>query len=248
MSGHSHWSTIKYKKAATDAKRGKLFSKLSKAVSVAARQGGDPAFNAKLRAAVEVARSSGLPKDNIEKAIKKGSGTAEGTALIEVNYEAYAHGGVALLVECITDKPVRTLPEVRRIIESHNGKMGAAGSVAWLFRRKSLISVEKSAVDEDTLMGIVMDAGAEDISDIGEFWEIISRAEAHAKILKALEAANITPKVSELRLIADNELTLDNATQAKVLRLMQALEDHDDVQNVYANFIPSAEAVAALGE
>lgn len=248
MSGHSHWSTIKYKKAATDAKRGKLFSKLSKAISVAARQGGDPDFNAKLRAAVELGRSSGLPKDNIEKAIKKGSGTAEGMALTEVNYEAYAHGGIALLVECITDKPGRTLPEVRRIMKSHNGKMGAAGSVAWLFRRKSLISVAKEDVDEDTLMGIVLDAGANDISDVGELWEIISPAEAHTKILKALAGANITPKIAELRLIADNELTPDNTTQAKALRLMQALEDHDDVQNVYANFKPTEEAVAALGE
>ncbi|HHN47121.1 MAG TPA: YebC/PmpR family DNA-binding transcriptional regulator [Planctomycetes bacterium] len=248
MSGHSHWSTIKYKKAAADAKRGKLFSKLARAISAAARQGGDPNFNARLRSAIDQARAAGLPKDNIERAVKRGSGGAGGEELTEVTYEAYGPGGVAMLIDCITDNANRTLPEVRKIVEQYGGKTGSAGTVAWLFKRKGLFSVSKDAVDEDSIMMLALDAGAEDVRVEGDVYEIITPMDAFGAVREALVGAGLAPSVAELSYIADNELEPETGIQTRALRLMSALEDHDDVQNVYANFSPTAEAVAGLEE
>ncbi|MBN1807548.1 MAG: YebC/PmpR family DNA-binding transcriptional regulator [Planctomycetes bacterium] len=247
MAGHSHWAGIKYKKAINDSKRGKLFSKLSRAIMVAARHGADPDFNPQLRSALDQARSSGLPKDNIERAVAKGGGDTEGANLVEIRYEAFGPGGAAVLIECITDNVNRTLPEVRKLVEQYNGKMGSAGTVAWMFKRKGLISVEKEGADEDALMTAALDAGAEDIQgDDGDVYEITTAAEDFGAVKEAVAGGGFGVKVAELTLIAENELQLDTETQVKALKLMSAVEDHDDVQNVYANFTPSAEAVKKL--
>ena len=247
MAGHSHWAGIKHKKAANDAKRGKLFSKLSKAIMIAARNGADPGFNARLRSAIDQARSDGMPKENIERAVKKGSGKDAESNLTEATYEAYGPGGVAMIIECLTDNTNRTFPEVKKILETLGGKLGGSGSVAWMFSRKGLISVPKEASDEETAMEIAIEAGADDVSDAEDVWEIITSAEAFPKTKDALSQRDIPMQVSEITLIADNDVDLDEKTALKALKLMDALDDHDDVQNVYSNFTPTAKQAEQVG-
>ncbi len=238
MSGHSKWSTIKHKKAAQDAKRGKIFTKLIKEITVAARLGGgDPAANPRLRAAIDAAKAQNMPKNNIERAIKKGTGELEGVSYEEVTYEGYGPGGVAVLVETITDNRQRTVAEVRHIFAKRGGNMGEPGSVAWIFEKKGLVIVEKDKVDEDTLMDVALEAGAEDIVDSGSEWEIETRPENLEKMKKALTDAGIHPLSAQISMIPSNTIEIRDEKQAEqLMNLMNALEENDDVQNVYANF------------
>ncbi len=238
MSGHSKWSTIKHKKAAQDAKRGKTFTKLIKEITVAARLGGgDPSANPRLRAAIDAAKASNMPKSNIERAIKKGTGELEGVSYEEVTYEGYGPGGVALLVETITDNRQRTVAEVRHILSKRGGNMGEPGSVAWIFEKKGLIVIDKSKVDEDTLMTIALEAGAEDIKDSDSEWEVETAPETLSDVKAAIEAAGIEILSSEVTMVPGNTVTVEDEKQAQqLLALMNALEENDDVQHVYANF------------
>jgi YebC/PmpR family DNA-binding regulatory protein len=236
MSGHSHWATIKHKKGAIDAKRGKLFSKLSRAIIIAARHGGgDPEMNLKLRYAIDKARQVSMPKDNIERAVKRGTGEVEGLTFEEILYEGYGPGGVAVLVEVLTDNRNRTASEVRKIFERSGGKLGSAGCVGYLFERKGVFSIEASAVDEDTLMGIALDAGADDLKRSGSTFDITCDPGVFNKVQEALQKNNLTPVHSEISQVAKAPVDVDAETGKKVLRLMEALDDQDDAQNVYSN-------------
>ncbi|MBY0528138.1 MAG: YebC/PmpR family DNA-binding transcriptional regulator [Gemmataceae bacterium] len=249
MSGHSHWATIKHKKGAIDAKRGKLFSKLSRAIIIAARHGGgDPDTNLKLRYAIDKAREVSMPKDNIDRAVKRGTGETEGITFEELTYEGYGPGGVAVLVEVLTDNRNRTNGEIRKIFERSGGKMGSAGNVAFLFERKGTFSVEASAIDEDSLMGLVLDAGADDLKQNGTFFEITTDPTAFNAVQEALKTKNLTPAVAELSQIPKVPVDVDAETGRKVVRLMEALDDHDDVQNVYSNANISEEMLTEVGK
>ncbi len=238
MSGHSKWSTIKHKKAAQDAKRGKIFTKLIKEITVAARLGGgDPAANPRLRAAIEAAKAANMPKNNIERAIKKGTGELEGVTYEEVTYEGYGPGGVAVLVETITDNRQRTVAEVRHIFAKRGGNLGEPGSVAWIFEKKGLIIVEKDKVDEDTLMAAALEAEAEDIQDAGSEWEIETSAENLVRVKKALTDQGIEILSAKVTMVPSNIVKIEDEKKAQqLIALMNALEENDDVQNVYANF------------
>jgi YebC/PmpR family DNA-binding regulatory protein len=249
MSGHSHWATIKHKKGAIDAKRGKLFSKLSRAIIIAARHGGgDPETNLKLRYAIEKAREVSMPKDNIERAIKRGTGDLEGAVLEEITYEGYGPGGVAILVDVLTDNRNRTNSEIRKIFERGGGKMGSAGSVAYQFERKGLFSVNAADTDEDTLMSLALDAGAEDMKRSGTTYDITCDPHAFAQVKEALTRAGLNPVVAEITQVPKVPVEADVETARKVMRLMEALDDHDDVQNVYSNLNITEEVVAAVGK
>jgi YebC/PmpR family DNA-binding regulatory protein len=250
MSGHSHWSSIKHKKSAVDARRGKLFGKLSRAIMVAARRGSDPDANIALRHAIDKARQYSLPRDTIERAIKKGAGELEGESLVELTYEGYGPGGVAMILEAVSDNTNRTTPEVRKIFSNRGGSLGSSGATAWMFRRKGLFGVPKVQMEEkggeERLLEIALEAGADDVTESGPDWEITCPAESFDAVRKVLEAAEIAPEVAELSFIAENELELDAETQKRNLQLMQELDDHDDVQNVYAAFTPSEEVLAEI--
>ena len=246
MSGHSKWSTIKRKKGAADQKRGKVISKLTRAIMIAARNGSDPDANIRLRHAMDKARQNSVPRENIDRAVKKGAGELEGQQFLELSYEGYAPGGAAMMVLAVTDNVNRTAPEVRKIFESHGGTMGVAGATAWMFKRKGRVAVPKAAAEEDTLLEIVLDAGADDVIDADPNWEVTCDADSFDTVRAAVEAAELPIEVAELTLIADNEVELDIEKQKKALSLMEALEDHDDVQNVYAAFSPSEEVLAEL--
>jgi YebC/PmpR family DNA-binding regulatory protein len=249
MSGHSHWATIKHKKGAIDAKRGKLFSKLSRAIIIAARHGGgDPETNLKLRYAIDKARQVSMPKDNIERAVKRGTGETEGVTFEEITYEGYGPGGVAILVDVLTDNRNRTAGEIRKIFERSGGKMGSAGCVAYLFERKGLFSVEASAIDEDTLMGVVLEAGADDLKRSGSSFDITCDPAVFAQVKEALEKNNLTPGVAEITQVAKAPVDTDAETGAKVMRLMEALDDHDDAQNVYSSLNISEAMVAEMSK
>jgi YebC/PmpR family DNA-binding regulatory protein len=236
MSGHSHWATIKHKKGAVDAKRGKLWSKLSRAIIIAARHGGgDPTMNLKLRYAIDKARQVSMPKDNIERAIKRGTGEMEGLTYDEITYEGFGPGGVSLLVDVLTDNRNRTASEVRKIFERSGGKMAGAGAVAHLFERKGFFSVDASTTDEDTLMGIALDAGADDLKRAGSSFDITCDPSLFNQVQQALQKAGITPTVAEISQVPKVQVDADLETSQKVLRLLEALDDHDDVQNVYSN-------------
>ncbi len=238
MSGHSKWSTIKHKKAATDAKRGKIFTKLIKEITVAARLGGgDPSANPRLRAAIDAAKSQNMPKSNIERAIKKGTGELEGVNYEEITYEGYGPGGVAVLVETITDNRQRTVAEVRHLLSKRGGNMGEPGSVAWVFEKKGLIVIEKDKVDEETLMDVALEAGADDIRDEGSEWEVETSPDVLPAVRDAVKAAGIEIISAEVSMVPSTTVKLEDEKQAKqMLLLMEALEENDDVQNVYANF------------
>jgi YebC/PmpR family DNA-binding regulatory protein len=245
MSGHSHWATIKHKKGAIDAKRGKLWSKLSRAIIIAAKNGGgDPVMNLKLRYAIDKAREVSMPKDNIERAIKRGTGEQEGVIFEELSYEGFGPGGVAILVDVLTDNRNRTNGEVRKIFERGGGKMGSSGNVAFLFERKGLIAVDAAGADEDALMGIALDAGADDLKRDGELFEIVSDPTSYGKVKEAIEAAGVKVANAELTQVAKASREVDEETGKKVARLMEALDDHDDVQNVYTDANLTAAMVA----
>src|SRR6266446_2951403 len=245
MSGHSHWATIKHKKGAIDAKRGKHFSKLSRAIIIAARHGGgDPETNLKLRYAIDKARQVSMPKDNIERAVKRGTGELEGLTFDEVTYEGYGPGGVAVLIEVLTDNRNRTVGEIRKIFEKSGGKMGSAGSVAYMFERKGLFSLDAAAHDEDTLLNIALEAGADDLKKVGGNYEIISSPGAFGQVQEALQKNNIATQVAEIQQVPRVPMDVDVETGHKVMRLMEALDEHDDVQNVYANLTVTEAMVA----
>jgi YebC/PmpR family DNA-binding regulatory protein len=237
MSGHSKWSTIKHKKAAKDAKRGKLFTKLIKEITVAARMGGgDINANPRLRTAVITARSQSMPSDNIDRAIKKGTGELEGVTYEEIQYEGYAPGGTAIIAQVLTDNKNRTVSEIRRLFTKHGGNLGETGSVGWMFDKKGLITIEKTQVDEDRLIGLVLDAGAEDVRDENEVFEVVIPPENFHAVKECLDQANIAVASAQVTLIPKNTVDVDAKNIEQVLKLTEELEDHDDVQNVSANF------------
>jgi YebC/PmpR family DNA-binding regulatory protein len=247
MSGHSHWATIKHKKGAIDAKRGKLFSKLSRAIIIAARHGGgDPETNLKLRYAIDKARQVSMPKDNIERAIKRGTGDLEGLTFEEVTYEGYGPGGVAILVDVLTDNRNRTASEVRKIFERSGGKMGSAGCVGYLFERKGVFSIDANSTDEDTLLSIALDAGADDMKRAGSTFDVTCDPAVFSQVQEALQKNNLTPTVAEISQVPKAPVDVDADTGRKVMRLMEALDDQDDVQNVYSNVNISEEMVAGV--
>lgn len=235
MSGHSKWSSIKHKKAAKDAKRGKLFTKLIKEISVAARSGGDPTANPRLRTAVANARASSLPNDTIERAIKKGSGQLEGQQLEEIDYEGYGPGGVAVMVRAVTDNRNRTVSELRFLFGKHGGNLGEANSVAWMFQKRGVIQVEKGEVDEDRVMEAALEAGADDVSDAGDTFEVVSSPEALEAVRDSLEQEGVKIAGAEVTMVPSSNVHLTGAQAASALKLLEALEDHDDVQGVSAN-------------
>jgi len=249
MSGHSKWSQIKHKKKAQDAKRGKLFTKLIREIMVAARiGGGDPAGNPRLRAAIEAAKSSNMPKENIERAIKKGTGELEGVTYEEVTYEGYGPGGVAVLVEALTDNRQRAVADVRHIFAKHGGNLGEPGSVAWMFEKKGIMTVEKTSIDEDTLMDVALEAGAEDLEDQGDSWEVRTSPREFETVRSKIEEAGIVLADAKVDMVPRNLVEIQDQRQAEqVLKLMDALEDNDDVQNVYANFDIPDEILERLG-
>ncbi|MCC6418068.1 MAG: YebC/PmpR family DNA-binding transcriptional regulator [Gemmataceae bacterium] len=247
MSGHSHWATIKHKKGAIDARRGKLFSKLSRAIIIAAKNGGgDPEMNLKLRYAIDKARQVSMPKDNIERAIKRGTGETEGITFDEIVYEGLAPGGVAILVDVLTDNRNRTNGEVRKVFERGGGKMGSAGSVAYLFERKGVFAVDARGADEDKLMEIALEAGAEDMKRVGDTFEITCDPAAFAQVQESLTKAGVALKSAELTRLGKVPVDTSVEDGKKVLRLMEALDDHDDVQTVYSNLNLSDELMAAM--
>ena len=237
MSGHSKWSTIKHKKAAKDAKRGKIFTKLIKEITVAARMGGgDINANPRLRTAVLTARGSSMPSDNIERAIKKGTGELEGVTYEEIQYEGYGPGGVAIIAQVLTDNKNRTVSEIRRMFSKHGGNMGETGCVGWMFDKKGILTVDKSQIDEDRLMDIALDAGAEDVRDEGEVFEVIAQPEDFEKVKERLDSEKIAIASAQVSLVPKNTVDVDAKNVEQVLKLSEELEDHDDVQNVAANF------------
>ncbi len=248
MSGHSHWATIKHKKGAIDARRGKLWSKLSRAIIIAAKGGGgDPNMNLKLRYAIDKARAVSMPKDNIERAIKRGTGELGGDQLDEITYEGFGPGGIAILVEVLTDNRNRTAGEVRKIFEKGGGNMGSAGCVGYLFERKGLITVSTVGVDEDELMAVVLDAGAEDMRKEGDVYEIVCEPASFSKVQEALLAAKVVVASADLTQLGKTKVEVpDLETAMKAVRLIEALDEHDDVQTVHSNLQMTPEVLAEL--
>ena len=246
MSGHSKWATIKHKKAALDAKRGKTFTRLIKEIMIAARTGGDPDANARLRTAITAAKAVSMPADNITRAVMRGTGELEGGQIDELQYEGYGPGGAAVLVGVATDNKNRTVSEIRHMFSKNGGNMGELGSVAWMFERKSQIFIDGEAATEDQLMTIVLDAGADDLRDQGGTWEILSAPEAHEAVMQALEKAGIKNESSEIAMVPKNTVKLEGKNAQAMLRLYDALEEHDDVQNVYGNYEIDEAEVEAL--
>ena len=238
MSGHSKWSTIKRKKGAIDAKRGKAFTKIIKEITLAARLGGgDVEGNSRLRQAVMAAKEENMPKDNIERAIKKGLGSGEGAANYEeVTYEGYGPGGVAVLVEIMTDNKNRTVAEIRHILSKHGGNLGENGCVAWIFNKKGSIVIDKKIIDEDALMELALEAGAEDVTSEGNEFEVITDPASFEKVKKAIDAKGIKHLEARIGMIPSNTVKLEMNKAEQMLKMMEKLEDNDDVQNVYANF------------
>jgi len=249
MSGHSRWSTIKHKKGATDAKRGKLFTRLIKEMTVAARTGGgDINGNPRLRAAVTEAKNNNMPKDTIERAVKRGSGELEGAAYEEITYEGYGPGGVAIIVEALTDNSHRTTPEVRHIFEKNGGNLGTPGSVKFQFDRKGFFTIEKKAVDEDKLMEIALEAGADDLdASDPEAYEVTTSPENFESVRQALEKNNIPTLEAKIGQIPSLYVKLDEAKAKQAMRLLEMLDDQDDVQNVWTNFDIPDEILAEAG-
>jgi YebC/PmpR family DNA-binding regulatory protein len=249
VAGHSHWANISRKKSLIDAKRGKLWSKLAKAIIVAAKHGGaDPDANLRLRYAIDAAKAVSMPKDNIQRAIKTGTGELKGGDLEESLYEGYGAGGVAVLCEILTDNKNRTAPEIRKIFEMCGGKLGGTGCVAYLFERKGLVRLPQAACDEDRLMEVALDAGADDVKLSGDRWEVTCEPAAMAAVVDALGKAGLTVESNEIVRIPTNTVDVDDVDTARqVLTLMERLDDHDDVQSVSANFSIPDEALAQLG-
>ena len=246
MSGHSKWATIKHKKAALDAKRGKTFTRIIKEITIAARSGGDPDANPRLRTAILAAKAVSMPADNIKKAIMRGTGELEGGQIDEVMFEGYGPGGAAVLVKVATDNRNRTVSEIRHCFSKNGGNLGELGSVAWMFERKSHVYVPKDKAGEEQLMNIVLDAGADDLRDDGEQWEVISPPESHEGVLDALHKAKIPTETAEIAMLPKNLIRLEGKNAGAMLRLSEALEEHEDVQNVYSNFDIDEKELEAL--
>ena len=237
MSGHSKWAGIKHKKALIDAKRGKLFSKLNKEITVAAKTGGgDPSANPRLRLAIAKAKEANVPSDNIERAIKKGTGELPGVNYEQISYEGYGPGGVAIVVEALTDNKNRTTAEIRNLFSSKGGNLAGSGSVNWLFRRKGFIVVNKAKAEEDKLMSIAIESGAEDLKTEEDTYEIVTDIKDYEKVRAALKEKGIEQEAAEITMIPSSYVKLQGKQAEQVLNLIESLEDHDDVQNVYANF------------
>ena len=236
MSGHSKWATIKHKKGALDAKRGKIFTRLIKEIAMAAKSGGDPDKNPRLRTAIVAAKAENMPADNIKRAIQRGTGELPGATYEEFQLEGYGPGGVAVLVELSTDNRNRTVSEIRHVFGKHGGNLGEAGSVAWMFHKKGSIIVPKAAAKEDDLTGVVLESGGEDLRDDGDSWEIITDPHGYEAVLEAVKKANYPVATSEVAMLPQNYIKLEGQQAATMIRLIEALEDHDDVQNVHANF------------
>jgi YebC/PmpR family DNA-binding regulatory protein len=237
MSGHSKWHSIKHKKGAIDAKRGRMFTKVIKEITIAARiGGGDPEGNPRLRKAVSDAKDLNMPADNIKRAIMKGTGELEGGQLDEITYEGYGPSGVAMLVQVVTDNRNRTVSEIRHVFSKNGGNMGESGSVSWMFKKKGYIGIEKSKADEDTLMALAIDAGADDFSADESSYEIYTSPESFEAVLKAVKAKGIEPMAAEVSMIPENYVKVEGKNAHQVVKLMEALDEHDDVQHVYANF------------
>ena len=241
MSGHSKWATIKHKKGALDAKRGKIFTRLLKEIAVAAKGGGNPDSNARLRTAVAAAKAENMPQDNIKRAIQRGTGELEGVSYEEITFEGYGPGGVAILIDVMTDNRNRAVSEVRHTLGKNGGTLGAAGSVKFMFTKKGLIAVEKSAANEEQLMDIVLEHGGDDLNDEGDTWEIVTDPGAYEAVASAVKAAGIPTVVSEVSMVASTYTKLEGAAANQMVRLLEALEDLDDVQNVHSNFDMDAE-------
>lgn len=248
MSGHSHWAGIKYKKAVVDAKRGKMWSKVARMIIVAAKSGGgDPSANLSLRYAIDKAKAANMPKETIEKAIKKGTGEVEGVNFVEVLYEGYGPGGVAIMVEALTDNRNRTAPEIKRLFEKHGGSVGTSGCVNWMFSKKGLITVSTADADEDELLEIALASGADDMQNTGELFEITCAPAAYEQLKDALREKGIAIQVAEISMVPQNTVPVGEAeTAKKIISLMEVFEDHDDVQNTYANFDIPDEIMARI--
>ncbi|UCF37368.1 MAG: YebC/PmpR family DNA-binding transcriptional regulator [Acidobacteriota bacterium] len=237
MSGHSKWHSIRHKKAAVDAKRGKMFTRLIKEISVAARLGGgDLDSNPRLRTAIQAAKDANMPHENIKRAVLKGTGELPGQSYEDISYEGYGPGGVAVYIEALTDNKNRTVAEIRHLFSKHGGNLGESGSVGWMFDKKGFISVEKSATSEVALLEVALEAGAEDLQADGDEFTIYTPLEDFEAVKQAITDASIPMDSNELTMIPQNEIHIEGKTAAQMMRLMDALEEHDDVQNVYANF------------
>ncbi|MGC9223006.1 MAG: YebC/PmpR family DNA-binding transcriptional regulator [Terracidiphilus sp.] len=241
MSGHSKWATIKHKKGALDAKRGKIFTRLLKEIAVAAKGGGNPDTNARLRTAVAAAKAENMPADNIKRAIQRGTGELEGVSYEEISFEGYGPGGIAIIVDVLTDNRNRAVSEIRHAFSKNGGNLGESGSVRFMFSKKGLIAVEKSAASEEKLMDIVLEYGGEDLNDEGDTWEIVTDPSAHEAVSAAIKAAGIPAVMSEVTMVASTYTKLEGSAAAQMVRLLETLEDLDDVQNVYSNFDMDAE-------
>ena len=248
MSGHSKWSSIKHKKGAADAKRGKIFTRLIKEITVAARLGGgDPDGNPRLRSAIQAAKAENMPKDNIERGIKKGTGELEGVSYEEANYEGYGPGGVALLVDCLTDNKNRTVADLKHIFDRHGGSLGEPGCVAWIFEKRGLIVSDRDKVDEEKLLELALDAGADDVREEDTEFEVITDPSEFEAVKKAFDDAGMAYNLAEVSMIPQNTVNLEGKKAEQMLNLVEALEDHDDITNVYANFDIADEVMEAMG-
>jgi YebC/PmpR family DNA-binding regulatory protein len=236
MSGHSKWATIKHKKGALDAKRGKIFTRLIKEITIAARQGGDPDGNPRLRTAIAAAKAENMPADNIKRAVQRGTGELPGATYEEISFEGYGPGGVAIIVDCTTDNRNRAVSEIRHAFSKNGGNLGEPNSVRFMFTKKGVIAIAKGAAEEDKLMGIVLEAGGDDLNDEGDTWEIITDPGAYEAVAQAVRDAGIETVMSEVTMVANTYTKLEGAPASQCIRLLEALEDHDDVQNVYSNF------------
>jgi len=248
MSGHSKWHTIKHKKGAADAKRGKIFTRIIKELTVAARNGGgDPATNPRLRTIIAEAKSVNMPADNIKKAIQRGTGELPGVTYEEITYEAYGPGGTALIIECLTDNKNRTVGEIRHTLEKHAGNLGSTNSVAWMFAKKGHIVVDKSQADEEKLLSAALDAGADDMQDDGDAWEVLSEPAAFEAVRDAVKALGIEPASAQVAMLPQNYVKLTGTPANQMLKLMDVLDEHDDVKQVWSNFdIEEKEIEASL--
>jgi YebC/PmpR family DNA-binding regulatory protein len=238
MAGHSHWAGIKHKKAANDAKRGKIWSKIARMIIVAAKNGGgDPSANLSLRYAIDKAKAANMPKDTIEKAVKKGTGDLEGVNFEEVLYEGYGPSGVAIMIDALTDNRNRTGPEIKKLFEKHGGSLGTSGCVNWMFSQKGLITVNVSSVDEEQLLEIALGAGASDLQTMGDVFEITCEPAAYEELKKTLQDSEIATEVAEISMVPQSTIEInDEHTAGRIVSLMEAFDDHDDVQNAYSNF------------
>lgn len=235
MSGHSKWHTIKHKKGALDAKRGKLFTRIAKEIEIAARNGGDPDANARLRTAITAGRAVSMPNENIQRAIKRGTGDNGGVVLEEMLYEGYGPGGSAMLIAAVTDNRNRTVSEIRSMLSKNNGNMAEPGAVGWMFKRKSVVVIEKEQASEEKLMDLLIEAGGDDLRDDGEIWTLLSEPAAHDAVLAAVQAAGIETASAEIGYVADNPVKLDGQNARTFQRLYGLIDDQDDVQNIWDN-------------